>query len=91
MGADNLAQLPRWRKWRGILAGCPVAVFERHPYSYAALSGPVARGFAAAQAAGGPRGRAGAAGAAGLGVRADAPASGLRHGDPGGQGGRLRA
>ena len=47
MGADNLAQLPRWWKWRGILAGCPVAVFERHPYSYAALSGPVARGFAA--------------------------------------------
>ena len=34
MGADNLAQLPRWWKWRGILAGCPVAVFERHPYSY---------------------------------------------------------
>ena len=49
MGADNLAQLPRWWKWRGILAGCPVAVFERHPYSYPALSGPVARGFAAAR------------------------------------------
>jgi nicotinate-nucleotide adenylyltransferase len=49
MGADNLAQLPRWWKWRGILAGCPVAVFERHPYSHAALSGPVARGFAAAR------------------------------------------
>jgi nicotinate-nucleotide adenylyltransferase len=47
MGADNLAQLPRWRKWRGILEGCPVAVFERHPYSYAALAGPVARGYAA--------------------------------------------
>jgi nicotinate-nucleotide adenylyltransferase len=49
MGADNLAQLPRWWKWRGILAGCPVAVFERHPYSYPALSGPVARGFAASR------------------------------------------
>jgi len=46
MGADNLAQLPRWWKWRGILAGCPVAVFERHPYSYAALAGPVAQAFA---------------------------------------------
>ena len=46
MGADNLGQLPRWRKWRGILAGCPVAVFERHPYSYAALAGPVACEFA---------------------------------------------
>ena len=49
MGADNLAQLPRWWKWRGILAACPVAVFERHPYSYPALSGPVACGFAAAR------------------------------------------
>ncbi|MGD9510105.1 MAG: nicotinate-nucleotide adenylyltransferase [Geminicoccaceae bacterium] len=46
MGADNLAQLPRWKKWRGILSGCPVAVFERHPYSYQALAGPVARAFA---------------------------------------------
>lgn len=46
MGADNLTQLPRWKKWRGILAGCPVAVFERHPYSYRALAGPVARAFA---------------------------------------------
>ena len=49
MGADNLAQLPRWRHWRQILAACPVAVFERHPYSYAALAGPAARGFAAAR------------------------------------------
>jgi nicotinate-nucleotide adenylyltransferase len=49
MGADNLAQLPRWWKWRGILAACPVAVFERHPYSYSALSGPVACGFAGAR------------------------------------------
>ena len=49
MGADNLAQLPRWWKWRGIMSGCPVAVFERHPYSYPALAGPVARGFAAAR------------------------------------------
>jgi nicotinate-nucleotide adenylyltransferase len=49
MGADNLGQLPRWWKWRGIMTGCPVAVFERHPYSYAALAGPVARGYAAAR------------------------------------------
>jgi nicotinate-nucleotide adenylyltransferase len=46
MGADNLAQLPKWWKWRGILAACPVAVVERHPYSYPALAGPVARAFA---------------------------------------------
>jgi nicotinate-nucleotide adenylyltransferase len=49
MGADNLAQLPRWWKWRGIMTCCPVAVFERHPYSYAALGGTVARAFAAAR------------------------------------------
>lgn len=49
MGADNLAQLPRWRHWRQILAACPVAVFERQPYSYAALAGPVAQGFGAAR------------------------------------------
>jgi nicotinate-nucleotide adenylyltransferase len=49
MGADNLAQLPRWRHWRAILAACPVAVFERHPYSYAAMSGPVAHGMVSAR------------------------------------------
>lgn len=49
MGADNLAQLPRWRHWRQIMAACPVAVFEREPYSYAALAGPVAQGFGAAR------------------------------------------
>lgn len=49
MGADNLAQLPRWRHWRQIMAACPVAVFERHPYSYAALAGPAAGGFRAAR------------------------------------------
>ncbi|MEK0082151.1 nicotinate-nucleotide adenylyltransferase [Benzoatithermus flavus] len=42
MGADNLAQLPRWRHWRAILEACPVAVFERAPYSYRALAGPAA-------------------------------------------------
>ena len=39
MGADNLAQLPRWRRWRDVIEACPVAVFERHPYSYAAHGG----------------------------------------------------
>ncbi len=47
IGADNLAQLPRWRQWRQVLAACPVAVFERHPYSYRALAGPAATAFAA--------------------------------------------
>ena len=47
IGADNLAQLPRWRQWRGVLEACPVAVFERHPYSYKALAGPAAVAYAA--------------------------------------------
>jgi nicotinate-nucleotide adenylyltransferase len=46
IGADNLAQLPRWRQWRRVLGACPVAVFERHPYSYRALAGPAATAFA---------------------------------------------
>jgi nicotinate-nucleotide adenylyltransferase len=46
IGADNLAQLPRWRQWRRVLAACPVAVFERHPYSYRALAGSAAVAFA---------------------------------------------
>lgn len=49
MGADNLAQLPRWRHWRAIFAACPVAVFERHPYSYRALAGSAARDLAGAR------------------------------------------
>ena len=49
IGADNLVQLPRWRAWRRILAACPVAVFERHPYAYAALRGAAATAFAAAR------------------------------------------
>ena len=51
MGADNLAQLPRWRRWRGILEACPVAIFERHPYSYAALAGTAARSLVTARRA----------------------------------------
>jgi nicotinate-nucleotide adenylyltransferase len=49
MGADNLAQLRHWRHWRAVFGACPVAVFERHPYSYPALAGPAARGFADAR------------------------------------------
>jgi nicotinate-nucleotide adenylyltransferase len=42
IGADNLEQLPRWKRWTEILATCPVAVIERQSYAYRALSGPVA-------------------------------------------------
>ncbi len=34
MGADNLAQFHRWRKWRALFAMLPVVVFDRAPYSH---------------------------------------------------------
>ncbi|MDE3016737.1 MAG: nicotinate (nicotinamide) nucleotide adenylyltransferase [Pseudomonadota bacterium] len=37
MGADNLAQFHRWRRWRQILASIPVIVFDRAPYSHTSL------------------------------------------------------
>jgi nicotinate-nucleotide adenylyltransferase len=46
MGADNLIQLPRWRRWSDILHTMPVAVFARPTYSYRALAGRVAHRFA---------------------------------------------
>jgi len=46
MGADNLVQLPRWRRWREILAQSPVAIFDRPSYAARALSGVAAREFA---------------------------------------------
>lgn len=42
MGADNLAQLPRWAGWNDIVRRVPVAVFDRAPYSLNALSGQAA-------------------------------------------------
>jgi nicotinate-nucleotide adenylyltransferase len=50
MGADNLAQLGRWRRWREIFASTPVAVFDRPSYAELALSGVAAREFARARA-----------------------------------------
>jgi nicotinate-nucleotide adenylyltransferase len=46
MGADNLAQIHRWRSWRRIFMTVPVAVLDRSPYSYKALAGKAARRFA---------------------------------------------
>lgn len=45
MGADNLAQLPRWWRWTGVLHTARVAVFDRSPYSYGALAGIAAQRF----------------------------------------------
>lgn len=45
MGADNLAQIPRWWRWTRIFATTRVAVFDRSAYSYAALAGAAARRY----------------------------------------------
>ncbi len=49
MGADNLSQIPRWRRWQEIFRYLPVAVFDRPGYTYKALSGLAARRFADAR------------------------------------------
>lgn len=45
MGADNLIQLPRWRRWTRIFETVPVAVLARPDYSIPSLSGPVAHRY----------------------------------------------
>lgn len=46
IGADNLVQMPRWRRWDALFRLVPIAVFARKPYSLRALSGLAARRFA---------------------------------------------
>jgi nicotinate-nucleotide adenylyltransferase len=40
MGADNLAQLHRWKDWRGIARSMPIAVIARPGYDGAAVASP---------------------------------------------------
>lgn len=42
MGADNLANFHRWRAWREMFASIPIAIFDRAPFSHAALHQPAA-------------------------------------------------
>jgi nicotinate-nucleotide adenylyltransferase len=46
MGADNLLQVSRWRRWPVIFTTVAVAVFDRPTYSLRALAAPAARRFA---------------------------------------------
>jgi nicotinate-nucleotide adenylyltransferase len=46
MGADNLAQFHRWQNWRRIADQMPIAVVDRPPQSFRALSAPAARALA---------------------------------------------
>lgn len=43
IGADNLAQLPRWRRWREIARGTGIAVLPRPGWTRRALAGQAAR------------------------------------------------
>ena len=45
MGADLLAEFPRWRRWREVFKAVPIAVFDREPYVYRALAGRAASVF----------------------------------------------
>lgn len=49
IGADNLAQMHRWRDWQAIFATVPIAVFPRAPYSLGALGSRAARLFKGAR------------------------------------------
>jgi len=55
MGADNLAQIRYWRRWRSIFARLPIAVFARPTYCRRALAELAAKRFARARIA--PTGR----------------------------------
>src|SRR3954462_13335034 len=43
MGADNLAQLPRWQHWVDITRQMPMAVIPRPTYNARALAGQAAQ------------------------------------------------
>jgi nicotinate-nucleotide adenylyltransferase len=49
MGADNLAQLPRWNGWLRIARSVPFAVLPRPTYNGSALAGRAARRLRAAR------------------------------------------
>jgi len=46
MGADNLAQFHRWQKWQRIANEMPIAVIDRPPQSFRALTAPAAQALA---------------------------------------------
>jgi nicotinate-nucleotide adenylyltransferase len=46
MGADNLAQFHRWQNWQRIATLVPIAVIDRPPQSFRALTAPAAQALA---------------------------------------------
>jgi nicotinate-nucleotide adenylyltransferase len=49
MGGDNLAQLPRWKRWVELMERAPIAVFDRPQTALRALAGKAAQRFARAR------------------------------------------
>lgn len=62
MGADNLRQVSRWKRWAELFRLVPIAVFDRPTYSLNALAAKAARRFAGARKHGGEARRLGHAG-----------------------------
>ena len=46
MGADNLVDISRWRRWPTLFHTVPIAIFDRPTYSLKALTSSAARRFA---------------------------------------------
>ena len=46
MGADNLTQIPEWRRWPLLFRALPIAVFDRSTYAREALLSQAGRFFA---------------------------------------------
>lgn len=45
MGADNLAQIDRWHRWRAIFESIPIAVLDRPAYSYSVMNAKAANRY----------------------------------------------
>ena len=51
MGADNLGQMHRWRKWRSIFNSVPIAVFDRPPNGLKMRASPAGQSYRRARLA----------------------------------------
>ncbi len=49
MGADNFVELPRWHRWRDIIACLPIGVVARPGFTLSALTGRAAHSFSQAR------------------------------------------
>jgi len=55
MGSDNLEQFSRWRRWRDLACGIPIAVVQRPGSILAALNAPLVRRFGMTRDLAGPK------------------------------------